>query len=619
MVRLWLAGCAALLASTATVAHPQGRQQQDQQPIIPSLLPDDGNAGNAAAAESLEAYGAQLLRDPGSSECLLLQQGSTQRDRLLQKPPRFLDVVVSVRPSRRSEPSGPVRSHNDGDEEFIEVVGVSEGAVMQKVNQICLGGFATWIASPEEESQADDVEVIKIIDSGPPKNRIDVVLMGDGYTAAQRDRFVDDMKRLVDDMWTGKTFASYTPLFNVWAIFKPSREDGIGVGGRPKDTAFGLYRDGTELRGISCSKPFTARLTCTKTGAYAYDFPSLIGNDDFYGGLGGEFTISTRSPTSGTVVLRHEMGHNFVSVGEEYDGGYVYSGCNAGHSLDKLPWKHWLTEEHVREEQNVLRVQDYSWYDLAKGPYKIPFKSDGKFSRWNLKISASGVESPGSLEVYLDGERLGWNTTGLVDRGFHEWSFENGGLSAGEHLLEFRQGFPSKTGSPIRQLCSVTLHEYQAEPHYHFDNNFYGAFPTYALNGKKSYRPTHEGCLMRNMTQETFCNVCKEGLFLNLLRKISVIDGIRTECLPEKGLRATVDVLALAHLRPQPIAGERYDITWKKNGQPQPALQDLQTIEVDAASAAGKWTVSVAFVTPEIRDDPFGLTRDERVVSWAAC
>ena len=44
-----------------------------------------------------------------------------------------------------------------------------------------------------------------------------------------------------------------------------------------------------------------------------------------YGGLGGQFVIGTKSATTGTVVLRHEMGHNFINVGEEYDGGNVYN------------------------------------------------------------------------------------------------------------------------------------------------------------------------------------------------------------------------------------------------------------------------------------------------------
>lgn len=50
---------------------------------------------------------------------------------------------------------------------------------------------------------------------------------------------------------------------------------------------------------------------CQLTGPGGCDYPSLIGNDNYYGGLGGEFVISTKSNRTGTVVLRHEMGHNF--------------------------------------------------------------------------------------------------------------------------------------------------------------------------------------------------------------------------------------------------------------------------------------------------------------------
>lgn len=68
---------------------------------------------------------------------------------------------------------------------------------------------------------------------------------------------------------------------------------------------------GTELRGIYCGNEWAARRACKAIGQYACDFPSLIANDPYYGGLGGEFTIATKSKTTGTLVLRHEMGHNF--------------------------------------------------------------------------------------------------------------------------------------------------------------------------------------------------------------------------------------------------------------------------------------------------------------------
>ena len=82
------------------------------------------------------------------------------------------------------------------------------------------------------------------------------------------------------------------------------------------------------------------------------------------GGLGGEFVISTESETSGTIVLRHEMGHNFVNVGEGYDGGSAYRGANFDSSRTNIKWAHFLTDQTSQtpvEEPRKLALQDYPW------------------------------------------------------------------------------------------------------------------------------------------------------------------------------------------------------------------------------------------------------------------
>lgn len=80
-------------------------------------------------------------------------------------------------------------------------------------------------------------------------------------------------------------------------------DSGIGYNG-PLNTPFELYREAGQLRGIYPGNPNYARQICRLTGLSGCDYPSLIGNDDYYGGLGGEFVISTRSNRTGTVVLR---------------------------------------------------------------------------------------------------------------------------------------------------------------------------------------------------------------------------------------------------------------------------------------------------------------------------
>lgn len=73
---------------------------------------------------------------------------------------------------------------------------------------------------------AEKDEVRKIVYSGDAKNRIDVVFMGDGYTLEERDEFFKDIERMTRDMFEGDTFLPYLPLFNIWALFRPSKESG---------------------------------------------------------------------------------------------------------------------------------------------------------------------------------------------------------------------------------------------------------------------------------------------------------------------------------------------------------------------------------------------------------
>lgn len=58
---------------------------------------------------------------------------------------------------------------------------------------------------------------------------------------------------------------------------------GIAIAIDVFSTHFGLYRDGTELRGVYTSKPETARQACLALGSKC-DYPIILGNDPLYGG-----------------------------------------------------------------------------------------------------------------------------------------------------------------------------------------------------------------------------------------------------------------------------------------------------------------------------------------------
>lgn len=512
-------------------------------------------------------------------------------------------------------------------ETTYELFGRTKESLTEALVQYCPNGIekeyeterlSEFIVSAEQQVQAAD-EIVKLVDSGDPANRIDIVLMGDGYTLAERDLFFEDMKRMTNDMFQAQTFAPYLPLFNIWGLFRPSRESGLGVGGRAKNTAFGLYRDGTELRGVYCSKTWTARRACKAVGKFACDFPSLIANDPYYGGLGGEFTISTSSPTSGSMVLRHEMGHNFGKVGEEYDGGYVYSGANSIRSTGRVSWSHWMPKNTpVRVEDAVLLVQKYPWYNLAQNKYTVEFKSSGKYSRWYMIISLSGMDEPDSFSITLDGKPLEWTSTGIKDRKFFKWHSKEG-FSAGSHEIVMQTN--TKDTKLGRQLCSLTLHEYKAEDEFQMDdNNAISLYPTWDIRGTKSYRPNNNKCLMRNMASPDFCVVCEENMWMQFLNRVSLIDDVNVNkmgkstdvevrALPLGQLRAENDPYRLAH--PEKVAQERYIVRWTKNGRPQPQYDDLFKVKL-TPTEPGKWTVNVEFQTSMVRSDPKRLLFDSK-------
>ncbi len=183
-------------------------------------------------------------------------------------------------------------------------------------------------------------------------------------------------------------------------------------------------------------------------------------------------------------------------MGEEYDGGQVYSGVN--HSPVSrgvnVGWKHWLSEpEKVQIEGGVIRVQEYAWYSMARGPFRTSFYTDGSYSRWLLRFSLSGCETQDACQVTLDDEVIPWVSKGTLDRSIEDFLFEEP-LGAGTHLLQFRELKPPLSGNPVRQLCSVTLREYRAEPQFHWSPSFVGVYPTWRLNKVLAgYRPANEG------------------------------------------------------------------------------------------------------------------------------
>lgn len=427
-------------------------------------------------------------------------------------------------------------------------------------------------------------EVRDLVTEGPANNRIHLTILGDGYTLQEKEKFFADAERITQNLFSNDTFSSYLGLFQVHAIFTPSKMSGIGDGASI-DTAFGLYRmpKGSKRAiypGNERALEQALRLV-PKT-----DYPIVIANDDFYGGLGGRYAISTRSIRSGMTVLNHELGHNFGEVGEEYDGGQVYAGANSASDAKAAQWSYWRND-NTNYSAKFLSG-NYIWQNLKNNPYKTNFKTQAN-ETLGLELSTVGWSSPDDVYVSVNGKKLDLGTNYHEDRNFYV--LDNLETQIGSNTLEVREN--KADGDNV--LATAFLYAYPQG--FNFDKKTIASFATYNDYGGKTYRPTHDGCLMRNMKLTHFCAIDQENMWHKFLERVSLIDNVS----PNN------DQIVIEAPKVSGLTIRWYD----SSGTEIEALKNQLVVQKSQLGSGKSAKVSVELQTPEVRkyDNKFKATK----------
>ena len=310
------------------------------------------------------------------------------------------------------------------------------------------------------------------------------------------------------------------------------------------------------------------------------DYPILVANDKFYGGLGGAFAITTSAPLNITTVLRHELGHNFGRVGEEYDGGQVYDGANFSRSSTKLPWAHFV---HGETPVHSAKLLHYSapWKDLGKGELTTSVTVPTDAARVRLDFSSLGFDTASDAELLIDGVATPFTGTYNYDRNFYRVELP---LAPSKHTLVFRERLHD--GNNVLSKVNV----YGLPKDYPSDVTTLGAFGTFNENGSQvGFRPTEADCLMRDMTLRHFCSACQENMWRNFLGEVSLIDSVGRD---GGEVRASV----------VPLGEDRLRVSWiDPAGHQRPELDGKLSWTPQSADA-GNWKLRVAFVSDEVKD-----------------
>jgi hypothetical protein len=214
--------------------------------------------------------------------------------------------------------------------------------------------------------------------TGDSATKVDLLLLGDGYTATERPKFEKDARRFVETLFSTSPFREHRNDFNVWGLCPAAEESGIS---RPST---GVYR--RSPLGASYDTFDSERYVLTSenrvmrdVASFApYEFVEIIVNGKTYGG-GGIFnlfaTVASDNAWSGYVGV-HEFGHHFAGLADEY-----YTSDVAYLSTEKKtePW-----------EPNVTALLDpakLKWKDLVEPgtPLPTPWAKE-EFERFETEI-----------------------------------------------------------------------------------------------------------------------------------------------------------------------------------------------------------------------------------------
>ena len=207
-------------------------------------------------------------------------------------------------------------------------------------------------------------EVWPIIESGPPSEKVDLLVIGDGYTAAEIPKFRADATRLVDALFQEEPFRSRRADFNVWGLDLPSAESGVS---RPRAGQFRRTPVSAEYNIFDSERyvlTYDNRALRDVASAAPYEFLEILVNEDQYGG-GGIFNFqATAAADTGFAeyVFIHEFGHHFAGLADEYYTSDV--AYETGGAYHPEPWEPNVTALH--DPDNV------KWGDLIEADTLIP-------------------------------------------------------------------------------------------------------------------------------------------------------------------------------------------------------------------------------------------------------
>ncbi len=226
-------------------------------------------------------------------------------------------------------------------------------------------------------------DFVTMVNNGASSNRVDVVVIGDGYTTGELgSTYVGHASTIVTRLFSGANnpLSRYAGFFNVHRVNVASNQSGADIpqSGVTRDTALDAkYRyDGVtdRLLYFDSFKANTAVNSALAGSGIDVDMRVGIVNSDVYGGGGGQWAVYAGGNAFAPEIAVHELGHSFAGLADEYYSPGSYSGPepaapNVTSNATGAKWDRWVGYDDPDSDIGPIDYYQGGQY-VANGIYR---------------------------------------------------------------------------------------------------------------------------------------------------------------------------------------------------------------------------------------------------------
>lgn len=244
-----------------------------------------------------------------------------------------------------------------------------------------------------KKERTRELNSFQVFNSGSASNKVDIVILPEGYTRSEMETFKNDCKKFADYFFDKSPFKENKEKFNIWGVEAVSEESGTDfpTKGIWKKTLFNsnFSTFGTE-RYLMTTDNKAVRDAASNV---PYDQIYILVNTTEYGGgaIYNYYSVCMNNNRFEKQVFVHEFGHGFASLADEY-------------VTDDVSYQNFYEMDVEPADPNLTTLVDFNskWKTLVDEDTPIPTPAKDEYKNKVGAFEGGGYVAKGIYRPMYD-------------------------------------------------------------------------------------------------------------------------------------------------------------------------------------------------------------------------